>query len=246
MSACGTLTKRNVILEIIVKPPLELAQVFVDLIAAVARDSSDRHALVSLALPGGSVAETFLPIMATADFDWRRVDWFWVDERAVPPDHADSNYRLAHDLLFSRVDVDAARVHRMKGEAPDLAASAADYERDTRSTLGETPRFDVVLLGVGPDGHVGSLFPGHHALDEASRMVVAIDDAPKPPPRRLTLTLPAMAGSLVVIAAFGATKTAVIREALHDPESRLPVARAARGARRAYFLLDAAAAAESV
>ena len=104
--------------------------------------------------------------------------------------------------------------------------------------LGDTPQFDIALLGVGPDGHVCSLFPGHTALAESSRRVLAITDSPKPPPRRLTLTLPALAGAEIHIAAFGAAKAAVIRDALRTPASALPVARAARLGRSAVFLLD--------
>jgi 6-phosphogluconolactonase len=100
-----------------------------------------------------------------------------------------------------------------------------------------------VLLGVGPDGHVCSLFPGHPLLDEQHRFVAAILDSPKPPPRRLTLTLPALAAArLLVVAAFGEATAAVMREALEDPKSGLPVALALRGAKQALVLLDAAAA----
>ncbi|MGH9145841.1 MAG: 6-phosphogluconolactonase, partial [Vicinamibacterales bacterium] len=112
-----------------------------------------------------------------------------------------------------------------------------------RTIAGSPPRVDMILLGVGPDGHVCSLFPGHPALDESSRLVVAVTDSAKPPPRRLTLTLPALAGtSLLVIAAFGNEKAAIVREALENPDSSLPVARAARQSRRTLFLLDPGAA----
>jgi 6-phosphogluconolactonase len=224
--------------EIVVGDRLELARVFVDRVSCLARDA-DRF---SLALPGGSVAEAFCPHLVHNSLDWDRVDLFWCDERAVPPDHPDSNFRLAEELLIRRVTIDPARVHRMKGEATDLETAAADYERELRSALGDRPQLGVALLGVGPDGHVCSLFPGHRALDERVDFVVAIYDSPKPPPSRLTLTLPALAGAFVVIAAFGATKAVVIKEALENPDSRLPVALAARGARQALFLLDASAA----
>jgi 6-phosphogluconolactonase len=225
-------------MEIVVGNQLELARVFVDRVSDLA-SAADRF---SLALPGGSVAEAFCPHLANAPLDWGPVDLFWCDERAVPPDHPDSNFRVAEELLIRRVTIDPARVHRMKGEATDLEAAAADYERELKRVLGERPQLGVALLGVGPDGHVGSLFPGHRALDERVDLVVAIHDSPKPPPHRLTLTLPALAGAFVVIAAFGPAKAVVIKEALENPDSRLPVALAARGARQALFLLDASAA----
>jgi 6-phosphogluconolactonase len=192
---------------------------------------------VSLALPGGSAADAFCPALAQARVRWRDVDVFWVDERAVPPDHADSNYRIANDLLLSRVDADPARIHRLRAEAPDLDAAALEYERRIIRASGAPPHFDV-LLGVGGDGHVCSLFPDHAALDERARLVVPIVDAPKPPPRRLTVTLPALAGALVVVAAFDAAKARVVHEALNDPSSSLPVTRASRAAGHAIFLLD--------
>jgi 6-phosphogluconolactonase len=186
------------------------------------------------------VAESFLPAVAAAAVDWTRVDVFWGDERAVPPEHVDSNYALARRGMLARV---SPRVHRMRGEADDLAAAAADYEREMRAGLGESPRLDFVMMGMGPDGHVCSLFPGHEALGEATRWVVPIEDSPKPPPRRLTMTLPALALSeLLVVGAFGRSKAEPVRQALRDPSSSLPVALAARGARRALFLLDPDAA----
>jgi 6-phosphogluconolactonase len=186
------------------------------------------------------VAEAFLPARADADVDWPRVDVFWGDERAVSPDHIDSNYGLARRALLGRV---TPRVHRMPGEAADLGAAAAGYESEMRSVLGEPPRLDLLLLGMGADGHVCSLFPGHPALGEASRWVVAVEDSPKPPPARITLTLPALAlADLLVVAAFGSAKADAVRQSLRDPDSNLPVALAVRQAARVLFLLDEGAA----
>jgi 6-phosphogluconolactonase len=230
---------------------LALPEVVVDTIPALARllgprlERAARTALeergrFSLVLPGGSVAEAFLPPLAEASVDWPRVDLFWGDERAVPPDHVDSNYALARRGLLTRV---SPRVHRMRGEEPDLRAAAADYEREMREALGDPPRLDLVLLGMGPDGHVCSLFPGREALRQATRWVIPIEDAPKPPPARLTMTLVALGlADLTVVGAFGRAKGEPVRQALRDPESSLPVALAVRRARRSLFLLDADAA----
>ena len=197
---------------------------------------------LSLVVPGGSVAEVFFPVLALAAIDWTMVEVFWSDERAVRPDDQDSNYRVADELLLRRVAIDRTRIHRMEADAADLFAAARQYETDLGRALGNPPRFDVVLLGVGPDGHVCSLFPGHRALAETARPVLAVTDSPKPPPARLTLTLAALTGADIYIAAFGTAKAAVIREALDRPRSTLPVARAARAGRRAIFLLDGDAA----
>lgn len=202
-----------------------------------------RRGLCAIALPGGSIAAIFFPELARAQCDWSRTVFFWGDERAVPPDHPDSNYGLARRLWLEPAGVPERNVHRMGANAPDLAAAARSYEEDLTRTLGAPPQLDLALLGVGPDGHVCSLFPGHALLRERERMVAPIEEAPKPPPRRLTLTLPALwAADVVVVAALGEPKAAVLREALQDPASVLPVALAIRGARRAMVLLDPPAA----
>jgi 6-phosphogluconolactonase len=224
--------------ERIVASPAELARVFAERVEESARAARGRGRRVSLVLPGGSVAEAFLPTLAAAALDWSEVDLFWGDERAVAPDHAQSNFRLADELLVKLVGMNPARVHRMPADRPDLDEAARAYEREIARTLGDGASFDVVLLGVGPDGHVCSLFPGHPALAEATRRVVTVTDSPKPPPARLTLTLPALRGADIVVAAFGASKAEAIADALDRPASELPVARAARVGRRAIFLLD--------
>jgi 6-phosphogluconolactonase len=192
---------------------------------------------LSLALPGGSAAAAFCPALARARVRWRDVDLFWCDERAVPPDHPDSNYRIANERLLSQVEIDPARVHRMRADAPDLAAAAVEYQTRIVRSSGAPPHLDVVLLGVGPDGHVCSLFPGQAALAEQHRLVVPVLDSPKPPPRRLTLTLPALSGALIVVAAFDESKAAVVREAMENPASDLPVARAMQIGRAGVWLL---------
>ena len=224
--------------ELIVKPPEELACVFADRLAGLASRARLEGRPVAVALPGGSVAETFFPVLARAEIDWGLIEWFWGDERAVPPDHPDSNFLIASNLLFSKTAIDPAHVHRMAADADDLEAAASDYEAELMTALGIPPRLDIALLGMGPDGHVCSLFPGHPALDEPSRFVLAVTDSPKPPPRRLTLTLPAFADAIVVLAAFGASKAAAIQEVMENPASMLPAARALRGARHGIVLVD--------
>ena len=228
--------------EVIVDVPGELAARFRERFEAAAHRATAGHGLFAMAIPGGSVAEKLLPALVDARVDWSRVEVFWGDERAVPPDDPDSNYAVAKRGWLDHVGIDPARVHRMHAEERDLNGAADAYARDLSRALGGRP-LDLVLLGMGPDGHVCSLFPGHPALDEPTRMAVPIRDSPKPPPVRMTLTLVALAGApLVCVAAFGAEKAAAVREALESPASRLPVALAARGGRSALFLLDPAAA----
>ena len=198
-------------------------------------------------LTGGSLAPTFFPALATLPLDWRVIDFVWGDERAVPPEAADSNYRAARELWLDPAGVPESRRHRMPAERADLEAAATAYAAELEAVAGGDggpPAVDVALLGVGPDGHVCSLFPGHPALHEGERWVVAVRDSPKPPPRRLTVTLPVLAAARwMVVAALGERKAAPIAAALADPVSTLPVALVARRAPRALFLLDHAAAA---
>lgn len=241
MNAC-VLQSSAVSLERVVAPPDELARNFAERLVVCARNVQAEGRRLSLVLPGGSVAEMFFPMLAGSELEWNAVELFWGDERAVPPNDPESNYWLAETLLLSRVQIDRARVHRMPADAADLELAARSYEAEIGRALGGPARFDVVLLGVGPDGHVCSLFPGHPALAVTSRRVVPVMDSPKPPPARLTLTLAALEGADLFVAAFGGAKAPVVREAFVNPDSPLPVARAARMARHATFLLDQQAA----
>jgi 6-phosphogluconolactonase len=197
----------------------------------------------SLAIPGGSVADAFLPVLGNAGIDWQRVDLFWTDERAVPSDHPDSNHGLAM-RLFSGDVLSAVRVHRMRAER-DLDEASIEYAGALESVAGHPPSLDFVLLGIGSDGHVCSLFPGSPALDEAQRLVVPVEDAPKPPRRRITLTLPVLEGAEVVCAAaFGNAKSAAVRTALSGDDGGTPIARVRRRARAFWLFLDADAASD--
>ena len=131
----------------------------------------------------------------------------------------------------------------MPADAPDLDAAAVAYAAELTSVLSSPVRLDFVLLGVGPDGHVASLFPQHQALALEDQLVAAVLDAPKPPPRRLTLTLPVLAGAKrVVVVAFGEEKADALREALEQDDSPQPLARLLRRTRRPLVLADRSAA----
>ncbi len=230
--------------EVVVAEPPVLAQALVDLVSSAAHEAEAAGRRLSLALPGGSTAEMLLPPLARAAIDWTRANFFWGDERAVDPGHPDSNYGLAQRLFLGPIGADRAQVHRIEAEGPDLEAAATGYAARLASVLGQSPALDFVLMGMGPDGHVCSLFPGHAALREDEHLVLAISDSPKPPPRRVTLSMAALeAARVVCIAAFGEAKAEVLREALEERTSALPVALVARRFRRTVFLLDPPAAA---
>jgi len=224
--------------EIIVADRAFLAAVLAAEVRAEARDAISRSGRFTIAIPGGSVAEAFLPRLARVPLDPTRVDVFWVDERAVPEDSPESNAHLGRSLWLDPGGFPCERVHPMPGSASDLDAAAAEYARLLVATEGAPSVLDLVLLGVGEDGHVASLFPGHPALMEESALVVAVNDAPKPPARRLSLTLPVLAGAeRVIVAAFGKAKADAMKAAL-DPASPLPVARVLSRAKRALVLVD--------
>lgn len=158
-----------------------LAQVAAEHFVALAAEANAARGQFSVALSGGSTPRATYELLATALFadrvDWPRVHVFWGDERAVPPHHPASNYRLARETLFDHVPIPAGNVHRVLSEGEPTRAAAA-YESELRSffrrhPLGPQPHFDLVMLGMGEDGHTASLFPGTAALSEETRWVVA-------------------------------------------------------------------------
>ncbi len=203
-----------------------------------------------VALAGGTTPQALYALLASAGYRnrmaWDRVSFFFGDERAVPPDHPDSNYQMANAVLFRPLDISAKNVYRMKGEMPDLEAAAAAYERELQSAFegARVPHFDLIFLGMGPDGHTASLFPGSPALAECKRLVVPVMDAPKPPPRRLTLTVPVLnAGQLVLFMATGADKAQALREVLQGTASpdQYPAKHVRPGPEHLVWLVDEAA-----
>ena len=183
--------------------------------------------LFNVALAGGSTPEMLYGLLATlpfrSDIDWKQVHFFFGDERAVPPDHADSNYRMAHAALFAPLETPAANIHRMQGEMPDQDAAAREYEAELRAHFGISdahalPGFDLILLGMGPDGHTASLFPHKAALQEKTRLVVASEPGLKPFVPRLTLTYPVLdQAANVLFLVAGADKAATLHRVLTGP-----------------------------
>jgi 6-phosphogluconolactonase len=195
-----------------------------------ARASADAVAardVFSVALSGGSTPKGLYSLLATDEtfrsaIAWDRGEFFWSDERHVPPDHPESNYRMAQDALLSGVPVKGNRIHRVRAELPDASVAAIAYEVDIRRTFdayGSIPRFDLILLGLGADGHTASLFPGTAALGERSRLVTA-NQVPALG-ERITMTYPLLnAARLVMFVVAGAEKAAAVRAVLQpDPDA---------------------------
>jgi 6-phosphogluconolactonase len=217
-----------------------LSAALTDLVAGSARAAIASRGHFSIAVPGGSVAATFLPRLAHAAIDWARTELFWVDERAVPPEHSDSNYIQTSPL---RAIVPEGNVHRIKGEAADILSEARRYSDELILVLGDPPTFDLVLLGAGPDGHVASLFPGRPLTGPAGQYALAITDSPKPPSTRVTLTMPALTTARdLALVVMGADKAAMVSDVLEGSLHALPASAAVHGAARAALMLDFEAA----
>ena len=227
--------------------PGELARAVADHFVARAAESIAASGRFTVALAGGSTPRATYLLLATDAFarrvDWARVQVLWGDERCVPPSDPQSNYRMAREALLDRIPIPPSNIHRIRGE-DDPAASAAAYERLLRDVVGEDGRLDLILLGMGSDGHTASLFPGQAALDEKERWVVAhyVADAAM---WRITLTPVvinmAREASFVV---SGAAKAERLRDVIKGPfaPERLPAQLVDPTPGRLTWLVDAAAA----
>src|SRR6218665_3548032 len=185
---------------------------------------------VSLALSGGSTTGQVYRELVKQDVPWALVDFYFVDERFVPPEHPDSNYLLAEETLLKPLGIQPHQVFRMQGERTDRDQAARDYEALLPDVL------DVVVIGMGEDGHTASLFPGHAALEEKQRRVLAVV-GPKPPPWRMTLTLPVLQSARKVLGLVnGAGKRDIVARIRAGEE--LPAARVTQ----AQWMMDTAAA----
>lgn len=218
----------------------------------LARERAQQGKVFTSALSGGSTPRTFLETLANPEFSqriqWESVHLFQVDERCVPPDHLQSNYRMIHGTLLRPVPSAADNFHRMKAELADRDSASAEYEAEIRSVFappeGRLPRFDLIFLGLGSDGHTASLFPGSAALDESARWVCP-NFVEKLQMHRITLTYPVLnAASEVVFLVSGAGKAEILQQVLDG--SRDPKLFPAQGIQsaegRVDWYLDRAAA----
>ena len=206
----------------------------------------------TVALSGGSSPRGVYQLLGAPAFRtrvrWSEIHFFWGDERHVPPDHPDSNYRMAVEAMLSNVPVPPANVHRMRGEVPDAVLGAREYEGVIRECIEgmPVPRFDVVHLGLGTDGHTASLFPGSAALEERERVCVANWVATLNA-YRITMTLPILnAARAVVFIAAGAGKSTIVQRVLRESAelSLLPAQRVRPSDGELWWMLDQAAAGE--
>ncbi|MFI5692331.1 6-phosphogluconolactonase [Kribbella sp. NPDC051586] len=211
-------------------------------ITAIA-DAQSTGGVAQVVLTGGRVAAVVYRAVAESparvEVDWRRVEFWWGDERFLPDGDAERNETQAREALLSVLDVDPARVHPMAADSGQGAEAAAAAYASELEAAG-SPTFDVLMLGVGPDGHVASLFPGYPQIEVTDTAAVAVHDSPKPPPTRISLTLPLLNRAREVwFVVAGDDKADAVATAL--AEGDVPAARP-KGENRTLWLLDEAAA----
>jgi 6-phosphogluconolactonase len=214
----------------------------------------DARGTAFIVLTGGGTGVALLKHIGEhgAAIDWSAVHLFWGDDRYVPEDDDERNDKQAREALLDHIDIPARNIHPMAasdGEfGPDLDAAALAYEHVLAANAPEgepAPNFDVHLLGMGGEGHINSLFPHTAAVTEKTRLVVGVEDSPKPPPRRITLTLPAMTRSREVwLVVSGAAKAEAVAAALSAAQAIDVPAAGAIGTEKTVWLLDVDAASQ--
>jgi len=235
--------------------PEALSHAAADTFLSAATEAIRDRALFSVALAGGSTPRRAYEIIAQTwraapggPLDWSRVHLFWGDERHVPPDHPDSNFRMANDVLIRRVPIPPGNVHPIPSAFPDAGEAADRYQEELRQFFklraGQVPRLDLILLGMGADGHVASLFPGTEALEITDRLVAA-NRVERLRSWRITLTLPVLnhAAKLVAMVA-GREKSETLRRVIDGPHTPplLPAERLQPDSGTLLWLVDEEAA----
>jgi 6-phosphogluconolactonase len=216
----------------------------------LAREAAGTRGRFSLVLSGGSTPGALYHLLAKEPYrdqlPWQQIHLFWGDERCVPPDDPASNYRLAEESLMAYVPIPPENIHRIQGEL-EAAAAARSYEKGLQEYFcGPRTRFDLVLLGLGDDGHTASLFLGADALREAERLAVAVEAHYQDrPAQRVTLTLPAMnSARQVFFLVAGSAKAGIVQAVLEGPDKGLPAQQVRPTTGYLIWLLDAVAASQ--
>lgn len=211
--------------------PQDLFQAAADEVLRAAGEAISQRGRFTIALSGGSTPRSMFTLIAanaSSALPWSQVFFFWGDERHVPPEDAESNFHMAQETLLSKLPIPPANIFRIRSENPDASKAAEEYEKTLREFFAVNPvgfpRFDLILLGMGPDGHTASLFPGTKALHEKSRLVVA-NWVEKLNTSRITLTLPVLnAARCVAFLVSGGDKAPALREVLESnaPAEKYP------------------------
>ena len=229
------------------------AEAAAELVHEVGKAAIRANGRFIIALSGGTTPETLYRVLASPAFsdrfDWSRTTFFFSDERCVPPDDPRSNYAMAHRVLFTPLKIASPQIYRMAGESHDPQAAAYKYEQQlrlvTKTSPSTAPSLDLILLGLGEDGHTASLFPEAPALRD-DRSLIAVTQSPKDPPTRLTMTLAVInRASVILFLVAGTGKSGVVRAILdpkNEAERQLPAALVAPEEGRLIWFLDRASA----
>jgi 6-phosphogluconolactonase len=231
--------------------PQELFEAAAEEVVQATKNAVAARGRFTIALSGGSTPKSLYNLLATnakSMLPWDRMFFFWGDERHVPPTDAESNYRMVEEIMLSKIPVAAGNVFRVAAENPDAAAAAEAYEQTIKKFFGlesgQFPRFDLILLGMGPDGHTASLFPGTAALQEKSRLVVA-NWVEKFKASRITFTLPVLnAARSVAFLVSGTDKAEALKNVLEGdaPGEQYPSKLVRPDDGKLLWLVDRAAA----
>lgn len=200
--------------------PADVATALAQIFVATARAALENRGRFAVCLAGGTTPKATYALLAREPYahaiDWNAVQFFFGDERCVPPDHEQSNFRMVSQAMFSPLGISGEQIHRMRGE-DDPAQAAAAYREELLGVLGDDPTFDLVMLGMGPDGHTASLFPGTDPLEDDDRLVRAVYSQSQAQ-WRITLTPRVLNGArTVVFAAEGAAKAATLKAVREGP-----------------------------
>jgi 6-phosphogluconolactonase len=228
----------------------QLSRAAANYIVRVAKESVAAHGRFTLALSGGSTPKKLYGLLASEPYrdqiDWALVEIFWSDERCVPPDNAESNYHMAQEVMLSKLPIAASQIHRVPADEADRDAASQAYTQEIQRIISSAgvPSFDLIQLGMGPEGHTASLFPHQASLHEQQRLVIPVT-VPKPPPPRLTFTPPLLNAAIhVLFLVTGAEKDEAVQavlEGLYQPEEYpAQIVRPTQG--EVTWMLDTAAA----
>jgi 6-phosphogluconolactonase len=216
-----------------------LSQQAAQYIVRIASESIVTRGRFTIALSGGTTPRELYSLLGSEPYrsqiDWKLVHIFWGDERCVPADSPDSNYHMAYEVLLSKIPIPALQIHRMPADQPDRDAASQEYSVEMQRTFGTNgiPNFDLIQLGMGPEGHTASLFPHQPSLHEQQRLVMPVS-VPKPPPDRLTFTPPLLnAARNILFLVSGSEKAdalqAVLEGAYQPDEYPAQIVRPASG-----------------
>ncbi|KAK2461749.1 hypothetical protein APHAL10511_006212 [Amanita phalloides] len=210
----------------------ELVHALATFVIKAQKESITKKGRFTVAVSGGSLPKTLSGLIDNPAVKWDKWQVFYADERAVPLNHPDSNHRACTELLFSKVPIPVENIHTIDTSLlGDLEELSDSYEKElirefAQKDSARFPVFDLILLGMGPDGHTASLFPAHELLAEEDRWVAYIESSPKPPPKRITFTYPVINhAARVVFVASGKEKADTLSAVLDTPEIGLPSAR---------------------